>query len=349
MAKSFSLRELAEKSNSQFLGDGNYKVSSVNSLESAVDSDVSFLANPRYVKELKSTQAGIVCIDKDTKPVEGKNYLVSDNPSKAFQIITDLLIPCFNTGFNNIHPSAVIHETAQVDPSCHIGPNVTIDQNVVIGKNTRIYPNVFIGSNTHIGQECLLYPGAVVREGCELKDRVILQPGAVIGSCGFGYITDKQGQHTKIQQLGSVILEDDVEIGANSTIDRARFKNTLIKKGTKIDNLVQIGHNVVLGKHNIVVAQTGIAGSSKTGDYVIIGAQVGITGHIEITSQCIIATRSGVSKSLTKKGTYGGTPAVFFNEYNNHRVHLKRLPSYVQRIKSLEEKIAQLEQQLTVK
>lgn len=347
MSKSFTLGELAEKSSSQLLGNKDHEVTCVNSIESATTTDVSFLANPRYIKELNSTKAGVVCIDEKTTPVEGKNYLISDNPSKTFQIITDLLIPSFFTGFDHIHHSAIIHKTATIDPSAHIGPNVTIDKDVKIGANTRIYPNVYVGPKTQIGNDCVLYSGSIVREGCHLHNRVILQPGAVIGSCGFGYITDKLGQHTKIKQLGSVVLEDDVEIGSNTTIDRARFKNTVIKQGTKIDNLVQIGHNVILGKHNIVVAQTGIAGSSKTGDYVIIGAQVGITGHIEITSQCIVATRSGVSKSLTKKGTYGGTPAVFFNEYNNHRVHIKRLPAYVKRLKELEEKIQELEKQLS--
>lgn len=346
MSKPFTLKELAKESQSQFFGNENHVVLNVSSLESATDTDVSFLANPKYLKELKTTQAGIICIDKNTSPVEGKNYLISENPSETFQVITRLLLPSYSSGFDLIHPTAVIHPTAKIHPSAHIGPYVTIDQNVVIGANTRIFSHVSLGPMAQIGDNCTLYPSAVVREGCILKNGVILQPGSVIGSCGFGYITSKNGNHTKIKQLGIVILEDDVEIGANSTIDRARFKHTLIKEGTKIDNLVQIGHNVILGKHNIVVAQTGIAGSSKVGDYVIIGAQVGITGHIEITNRCIVATRSGVSKNLTQSGFYGGTPAIPFNEYNTNRVHIKRLASYVKRIKELEEKIKILEDKL---
>ncbi len=339
---SYSLKELATLTNSDYLGDPEFIVSGVSSLDLATSTDVSFLSNPRYAPELTSTQAGIVCIDKETKAPENKNFLVSEMPSKAFQIITDLLIPDMPTGFVNIHPTAVIHESAKVHPSAQIGPNTTIDQNVSIGKNTKISSNVSINAGTQVGDDCQIHSNVTIRERSLLHNRVILQPGCVIGSCGFGYITSKEGKHQKIRQLGIVILEDDVEIGSNTTIDRARFASTTIKQGTKIDNLVQIGHNVCLGKHNIVVAQTGIAGSTKTGDYVIIGAQVGITGHIEITSHCQIATKSGVSKSLKTSGAYGGVPAVPFNEFNAHRVHVKRLPKYAQKIKDLEKELEEL-------
>jgi UDP-3-O-[3-hydroxymyristoyl] glucosamine N-acyltransferase len=185
----------------------------------------------------------------------------------------------------------------------------------------------------------------VIRERCRLGNRVILQSGAIIGSCGFGYITDKNGCHQKLEQVGIVILEDDVEIGANTTIDRARFKATVVRKGTKIDNLVQIAHNVEVGEHNIIAAQTGIAGSAQTGHHVMLGGQVGVLGHVELEPGTMVATRGGVSKSL-KSGKYRGSPAIPIVEFNRQEVHIRRLKEYVDRIKHLEEKVSELEKSM---
>jgi UDP-3-O-[3-hydroxymyristoyl] glucosamine N-acyltransferase len=193
--------------------------------------------------------------------------------------------------------------------------------------------------------DCRIDPSCVIRERCRLGNRVILQSGAIIGSCGFGYITDKEGAHLKLEQIGSVFLEDDVEIGANTTIDRSRFKVTIVRKGTKIDNLVQIAHNVEVGPYNLIAAQTGIAGSAKTGRHVLLGGQVGVLGHVELESGTMIATRGGVSKSL-RAGKYRGSPAIPVIEYNRQEVHIRRLKEYVERIKLLEEKTAQLEKNL---
>lgn len=170
---------------------------------------------------------------------------------------------------------------------------------------------------------------------------MILQSGSVVGSCGFGYTTDAQGRHQKLEQLGIVVLEDDVEIGANSTIDRARFKQTIIRQGTKIDNLVQIAHNADIGAHNILAAQTGVAGSAKTGHHVMMGGQVGVLGHVVVEDYTLIATRGGVSKSL-KSGKYRGSPAIPIAEYNRQEVHIRRLEEYVERLKKLEKKLEQL-------
>lgn len=347
MKKQFTLGELAAHACCDVIGDSSIVLNGVNSLEHAQSNEVSFLSNPRYKELIKTTHAGVVCIDKDTSIIEGKNFLVSDNPSKAFQLITDLILSTSKTGFLGIHPSAVLHESVQVGENVQIGPNVTIDQGCSIGDGTTIFANVSIGAETSIGKDCILYPNCVVRERSVLQDRVILQPGAVIGSCGYGYITDEMGMHNKIEQHGNVILEDDVEIGANTTIDRARFKSTIIRKGTKIDNLVQIGHNVELGEHNLIVSQTGISGSAKTGKYVVMGGQAGVVGHVEIADFAQIATRGGVSKNVTKGGQYGGTPLMPFQEFNKHRVHIKNIEKYVERIKQLEKKLQDLEQKLS--
>lgn len=348
MVKNFTLKELSLITQTELFGDPEHVVNCVNSLDAASSSDVSFLANPRYKEWLYRTQAGVVCIDRQAPLIEGKNFLISDSPSQTFQKITDIMIPSSESGFEAIHPSAVIHSSVCYKEGVSIGPHTTIDQGVSIGQGTKIHAHVSIGPEVIIGEGCILYPGVVIRERCVLHNRVILQPGAVIGSCGFGYITDSKGRHNKIEQLGNVILEDDVEVGANTTIDRARFKNTYISKGSKIDNLVQIGHNVVLGEHNIVVAQTGISGSAKTGKYVVFGGQAGVMGHVEIADHTQIATRGGVSKSIKTGGQYGGSPLQPFQEFNKHRVYIRNIEKYVKRIEELEKQLEELKKKLSL-
>lgn len=348
MSRCFTLKELAEITQSQAVGNLDHTIDHINSLDVALENEVSFLSNNRYKDHLKTTRAGIICIDLHTPLLAGKNYLLSDSPSKIFQKITDLIIPSNQHEYEGIHPTAFVHASATIEDGVCIGPLVSIGKGAIIRKGTVIHAGVHIGAHVKVGENCVVYPSVVVRERCVIHNRVILQPGCVIGSCGFGYITDEKGRHQKIEQVGNVILEDDVEIGSNTTIDRARFKHTIIKKGTKIDNLVQIGHNVILGEHNIIVAQTGISGSAKTGSYVILGGQAGVVGHVEIADFTQVATRGGVTKTITKGGQYGGNPLLPLSEFNKHRVHIKNIEKYVQKIAELEKKIAYLEQKLTV-
>lgn len=334
----YTLAELGAHCGAQIVGDPEIVITGVNTLEEALHSDASFLSNPRYLEAMKKSNAGVICIDAKAPQIPGKNYLLCSDPCRAIQIIAELFTTSGSSGFKGIHPTAVIHPSAQIGPNVTIGPHTVIDQNVKIGANTQIGPNVSIGFDVEIGSDCLIYSNCSIRERCHLHNRVILQPGAVIGSCGFGYTLDKMGRHIKLEQLGIVILEDDVEIGANTTIDRARFKVTLIRKGTKIDNLVQIAHNVEVGEHNVIAAQTGIAGSSKTGKYVMLGGQVGIVGHVELEDQVMVATRGGVSKSL-KPGKYRGSPAIPIQEFHRQEVHVRKLEEYVSRLKDLEKKL----------
>jgi UDP-3-O-[3-hydroxymyristoyl] glucosamine N-acyltransferase len=337
--RSFTLKELSRLTGAELFGNEEHLISGVNTLEEATSEDASFLTNPRYAEAMKSSNAGIICIGKNVEKVAGKNYLVCLDPARAIQTIAELFVSPEPSGFTGIHPTAVIHPTAQIHPSATIGPNAVIDRHTKIGAHTFIGPNVSIGYLVTIGDNCQIHPNCVVRERCQLGNRVILQPGAVIGSCGFGYTTDAQGNHTKLEQLGIVVLEDDTEIGANTTIDRARFKATIIGKGTKIDNLVQIAHNVEIGSHNVIAAQTGIAGSTKTGKYVMMGGQTGILGHVEIDDHVMLATRTGGSKSL-KKGQYRGTPAQPINDYHRQEAHVRKLEKYVERLKTLENLLA---------
>ena len=346
MTKHFSLAELAELTETNLVGNPNIQISSVDNLESASAQDASFLANPRYKEAMKKSSAGVICIDRNTDLVEEKNFLVSDDPSRTFQMIAEKILAASHrkSGFQDIHPTAVIHETAKIGVNVSIGPYAVIDAHTSIGDHTQIYPSVYIGTGVTIGEACILYPGAIVRERCILGNRVILQPGAIIGSCGFGYTTNpKTGQHTKLEQLGCVILEDDVEVGANTTIDRARFKKTLVKQGTKIDNLVQIAHNVELGDNNIIVSQTGIAGSSKLGKNVFLGGQAGVVGHLSICDNVKIATRGGVSKTLTTPGIYGGSPVSPMPTFNKNQVLLRKMETFVKEIESLKKQVEKLQ------
>lgn len=348
MTTSYTLGQLAEMTECQLFGDENHLISGVETLDAAKASDASFLANPRYVDAMKSSHAGVICIDPSGERVDGKNYLVSESPTRAFQTLAEIFISTEKkSGFLGVHESAVIHETAQIGEGVHIGPNVTIDANVVIGNGSNIMGNSFVGTDSIIGEDCLLLPNVTLRERTILGNRVVLQPGVVIGSCGFGFTTDQNGKHQKLEQIGNVVIEDDVEIGANTTIDRARLKSTVIRQGTMIDNLVQIAHNVDVGEDSVIVAQTGIAGSTKVGKRVIIGGQSGIVGHIEIGDGVIITSRGGVSKSIKKPGIYRGEPVRPIDDYHRQQIHVRRLDTYVKQIQELKKQIHELEQNIS--
>ena len=348
MKQGFTLLELAKAIQGTLVGNPNLLITGVGPLESATPTEASFYANPKYEEAMHSSKAGVICIHKTTPLIEGKNFLLTEDPSRAFQHIAELLLLANRpkSAFIGIHPSAVIHPSAQIGEGVSIGPHSVIDAGVVIGAHTHLGPLVCLGPEVSVGEGCLFHSHVSIREGCQIGSRVILQPGVVIGSCGFGFTTDAQGKHHKLDQLGIVIIEDDVEIGANTTIDRARFKATLIKKGTRIDNLVQIAHNVEVGEDCILVAQVGIAGSTKLGNHVILGGQAGVAGHLELEDGVIITSQGGVSKSL-KKGIYRSAPPVQpMATFNREAVHLRRLASYAEQIKELKLAVRELAQKL---
>ena len=344
---SYTIAELAQMTSSKVVGDPNHEIFGIESLESASNGDASFLANSIYAKALKTSKAGVVFVDQplSNHPI---NQLIHPHPSRAFQQIIELFHKHkrVESGFQDIHPSAVIHPSAQIAPHVKIGPNTTIDKNVIIERNTIIYPNVYIGPNVTIGTNCIIHPQVAIRENSRIGNSVILQPGVVIGSCGFGYVTDEQGQHKKLQHTGEVIIEDHVEIGASSCIDRARFKATIIKKGAKLDNLVQIGHGVEVGEGSMIVAQAGVAGSTILGKYNILAGQVGVVGHLKVADHVTIAARGAITKNLTKPGRYGGAPAVPEEKYHHQQMHIRRLYIYAEKIKTLEKKLEELESKL---
>lgn len=346
--KTFTLSKIAAMTHCRLEGNPDHQITGVADLESATSSDASFFSNPRYQSQMNQTQAGLIFIDENTQRINGRNYCISAQPSFAFQQLVDTFHPqrLSPSGFQAIHPTAVIHKTAQLGEGVTVGPHAVIDEEVKIGSGTFIGAGVYVGPGCTVGEACLIHPRVVIREECIIGNRVIIQPGAVIGSCGFGYTTDKQGRHIKLNQVGNVIIEDDVEIGANTTIDRSRFKSTKIGQGSKIDNLVQIGHGVEIGQYNIIVAQTGIAGSTRTGRYNVFAGQVAIAGHLTMDDEVTVTGKSGVTKSLGK-GNYGGVPAMPLHEYNRNQVFLRNIEKYVDQIKELAKQVENLKNKKT--
>lgn len=340
---SFTIKELSEILDCEAVGDLSHHIEGVDYLECAESHQATFLENPLYQKQLTTTKAGLIVISPKTTRIEGKNYLLSHTPSLVFQKIIELFIKPISSAFIGVHPTAHIEADVILGEDVTVGPHAVIDRGVIIGKGCTIGAGVFIGAESKFGDSCVIYPNVVIREGTLLGNRVIIQPGAVIGSCGYGYHTDRQGKHTLLKQLGRVVLEDDVEIGANTTIDRARFKVTLIKRGTKVDNLVQFGHQVEIGEDNLIVSQVGVSGSTKTGRNVVIGGQSGIAGHITITDQVILAARSGVSKSISEPGIYMGAPVMPRKEFGVHFAHMRSLSKLISRVADLEKKQTSLE------
>jgi UDP-3-O-[3-hydroxymyristoyl] glucosamine N-acyltransferase len=343
-----SLGQIAELTQAQLIGDPEFLIQGIADLENAQPDEISFLANRRYIRALLRSQAGAVLIPPGMARPEGpqgtRHWLICESPSDAFQQLVNHFYPQqgLTSGFRGIHPTAVIHPEAQVDPSATVGPLCVVDQGAQIGPETVLMGQVWIGAGAQVGAHCLLHPSVVVREGCLVGNRCILQPGAVIGGCGYGYSTDGAGHHQKLAQLGRVVLEDDVEVGANSTIDRARFRETRIGAGTKIDNLVMVAHGVTSGRDCLIVAQTGIAGSTKLGDQVILGGQSACVGHIELASNVTLAARGGATKSILQPGIYGGNPAVPIATHRRREAHLNLIEDLKERVSHLEQLLSQM-------
>lgn len=320
--------------------DRDVEFTGVSSLEAATESQISFLGNPRYQSQLKSTNAGLVLVPVGHCEANANSLLLEvENPSAAFAQIVDFFQPALNSFTPGISPAAYLAEDVSIDPQeVSIGPGAVIEAGASIGRGSVIGAGCVIGRMVHIGEDCYLHANVTIRERCVLGNRVILQPGVVIGSDGYGYeLID--GHHQKVPQVGTVEIADDVEIGANTTVDRARFGCTSIGQGTKIDNLVQIAHNVSIGKHCLIVSQAGIAGSTKIGDYVTIAAQAGVAGHLEISDHVMIGARGGVFKNLTKAGAYIGLPARPIAEEQRKMALVSRLPKIVSEMREMKKKL----------
>ncbi len=321
-------------------GSTTHQIRDIASLTAARAGDLSFLGNTKYRAQVEASTATALLLPLDYigEPRPGQVFLFVENPSAALaRVCARIEAALWPKPCPGIHPSAVVAPTARIDATAHVGPLCVIEDGVQIGAGTGLQASVFVGRDARIGEDCWVMPGVVIAAGCSLANRVRLQPGVVIGSDGFGYEL-VQGRHEKLPQIGVVVIEDDVEIGAHSTLDRARFSRTVVGEGTKIDNLVQIAHNVVIGKHCILCAQSGISGSTTLEDYVILGGQAGVAGHITLGKGTKIGGQTGVSYD-TPAGSYlNGTPAIPYMLERRLQVLHQRLPDLFKRVEALEKK-----------
>jgi UDP-3-O-[3-hydroxymyristoyl] glucosamine N-acyltransferase len=306
-------------------------------LADANPGDISFFGNPKYINALRKTRATAVFLpDSFTEEIPAHGLFVSD-PAAAFAQTLPLFTPQPIVRQPGIDPSAVISSEAKIGEACSIGAHVVIEAGARIGDRCIIEAQCFIGQQSTLGEDCHLHPNVTVRERCRIGNRVILHCGVVVGADGFGY-EFRDGKQQKIPQTGTVQIDDDVEIGANSAVDRARFGRTWIQRGTKIDNLVQIGHNVTIGEHCILCAQVGISGSTRIGNYVTLAGKVGLSGHIEIGDQVMIGAMSGLAKNVPPKTIMFGAPAQPIREYKENYALLKNIRKLYNRVKALEAK-----------
>ncbi len=336
----FTLGELAQLSDGELRdGDPRQQITGAASLSEATAGEVTFFADPRYMPQLRKTRASAAFVPADFAGDIPIAQIRVANPAKAFEQVVMRLAPKPVQFAAGIHPTAVIAADAKLGAGVSVQPHAVIESGAVIGERTVIGASTYIGHEAAIGVDCLIYANVTIRERIRIGSRVTIHSGAVIGADGFGFEM-REGRHAKVPQLGIVQLDDDVEIGANTTIDRARFGRTWIQEGAKIDNLVQIAHNVVVGKHSVIAAQVGIAGSSRVGDYVLIGGQVGVTGHVEIGDRNIIAAKTGVSKNLPADGgTWWSTPATPLRQAKEQLAWVHRLGDLFKRVKAIEKKL----------
>jgi UDP-3-O-[3-hydroxymyristoyl] glucosamine N-acyltransferase len=313
----------------------------VSALATATAGDLAFLGNPKYKNEVADTAGSIVLLPRDYKgdPRVNQMFLLVERPSIVLaRICSRIEQSLWPRPIAGIHPSASVAATARIAASATIGPLCVIEDGAVVGERSYLQAQVFLGRDASIGEGCWLMPGCVVEAECVLQNRIRLQPGVVIGSDGFGYEFNA-GRHEKVPQIGNVLIEDDVEIGANSTVDRARFSRTLIGEGTKIDNLVQVAHNVVIGKHCLLCAQVAIAGSTTLGDYVVLGGQAAVAGHITIGKGAKAGGQAGISTDLAPGSFVNGTPAIPYMLERRIAVLSQRLPNLFKRVDALEEQL----------
>jgi len=339
-----TIAEIAKLVNGEIVGNPDVVITGICGIKEAKEGDLTFVANPKYLSLMENTQASAIITSREIK-VAPKPIIRTDNPSLAFAKMVSFIFPEDSIPFKGVHKTAIIGKDVKLGKDAAIGPYVIIDDNAVIGDKTVIYGGCYIGHHSTIGSESLIYPNVSIREKITIGNRVIIHSGTVIGSDGFGFATIK-GLHHKIPQIGTVIIEDDVEIGANVTIDRARFDKTIIGKGTKIDNLVQIAHNVIVGENSIIVAQAGISGSTVIGKNVMLAGQAGLVGHISIGDGAIVAAQAGVTKSIPANTKVSGYPAKPHDIAKVVNACLQRLPQLVEKVKELQKKIEELENKL---
>ena len=340
----FSALQIAALINGKTEGDANISVSSFGKIEEAKDGQLAFLANPKYEEYLYSTKASVIIINEALElkhPVKATLIRVPDAYT-AFAKLLSTYQQMMQQQLNGIQQPVYISASASYGENVFIGAFAYLGDNVKVGDNTKIYPNVYLGNNVKVGDNSIIHPGVKIYHDCVIGNNVIVHAGTVIGSDGFGFAPQADGSFKKVPQIGNVVIEENVEIGANATIDRATIGSTIIHSGAKLDNLIQIAHNVEIGNSTVVAAQSGISGSTKVGKCVMIGGQVGIVGHINIGDGAKINAQSGVSKSVEAGKAVTGSPAHDYTSALRSQAISRKLPELEKRIKELEALVKQL-------
>ncbi len=343
----FNAATLAGFLKGEIVGDPEVKVNTIAKIEEGHPGALSFLANPKYEHYIYTTLSSIVLVNSDFVPdAEIKATLIKvENAYESFASLLQLVDQA-RPRKQGIHPTAVIETSAVIGKDVYIGPFVYIGDNCVVGDECSLYPNVYIGDNTRLGRKCTLNPGVVIYRECIVGNNCTIHAGSVIGSDGFGFAPQSENEFMKIPQLGNVILEDNVEIGANVTIDRATMGSTVIRKGVKLDNLIQVGHNVEIGENTVMAAQTGIAGSTKVGRNCMFGGQVGLSGHIKVADGTRIGAQSGIPGDIKKENSVLlGYPAMDHRDFMRSSVIFKRLPELYRKVEDLEKQLRLLKEE----
>ena len=336
-----SVRQIAAQLGAPFEGNGDILVSGVAGIRDATAGQLTFVANAKYFAEIKNTLASVLIVPEDAE-IAFRPIIRSQQPKLAFIKTMELFMLPKPKVVPKLDATAVIGKRVMLGNAVYLGAFVVIEDGASIGDNTTIYPGSYIGRRSKIGTNTIIYPNVTIWEEVSIGNRVTIHSGTVIGCDGFGY-AEANGIQYKMPQLGTVVIEDDIEIGANVTIDRATMGKTWIKKGTKIDNLVHIAHNVIIGEHAIIVAQVGISGSVEVGDRVTLAGQSGVAGHIKIGSGTTVAARSGVTKSIPSNICVSGFPARIHRQEQKTQAYVQRLPKLVKRIQELEKKVNEFE------
>ena len=343
----FTAKQISEFINGTIEGDATVKVGELAKIENGKEGSLCFLSNPKYESFLYTTRASVVIVGQDfvpSQPVKSTLVKVAD-PYSAFSLLLEKYNEAVNqaNARSGIEQPSFIHPTAKIGQHVFIGAFSYIGENAVIGDHSKINPQVFIGAETTIGTNCTLFPGVKIYHKCVVGNRVVIHANTVIGSDGFGFAPQADGTYSKIAQIGNVEIEDDVEIGSNTTIDRATMGSTFIRKGVKLDNLIQIAHNVDVGEHSVVAAQSGISGSTKLGEKSVIGGQVGIAGHLSLAKGTQVGAQAGINFSTTEENKqWHGSPAQPLRDWMRASVIFKQLPAVEKRIAALESHLSEL-------
>lgn len=342
----FSALQIAQIIEGEVVGDDKALISGLSKIDDGKKNTLSFLANPAYTEYLYSTNASVVIISKDFIPErnvpETCTLIKVKDPYASFAKLLELYNQ-FKYDQKGISKNASIADDAVIGEGVYIGANCTVEEGTRIGDNSKIYPNSYIGKNVEIGANTLIHAGVQVMSDCKIGSDCVIQPGVVIGGDGFGFAPNSENNYQKVPQIGNVVIEDHVEIGSNTTIDRATLGHTIIRKGVKLDNLIQIAHNVEIGENTVIAAQTGIAGSTRIGKNCMIGGQVGIVGHLNIADGTKIAAQSGLQSNIEKENSIvQGSPAFNLLEYKKSYVGFKNLPKLDRELSALKKELAQL-------